>query len=66
MVPVATDGVPVREASSEEGRALLDKMAHDLLSISADEFIEAWDRGDYRDSEDPRVVRVSMLLPFVR
>lgn len=66
MVPVVTKGVPVREASAEEGHALLDRLARELLAISGEEFVDAWDRGEYRDTDDPKVVRVAMLLPFVR
>lgn len=66
MVPVATAGVDVREASAEEGGAMLDRLARQLLDMSAQDFVRAWDRGDFRDSEDPAVVRVAMLLPFAR
>ncbi len=66
MVPVVTKGVPVRETSVEEGRALLDRLARELLAMRGDEFVDAWDRGDFKDTDDPSVVRVAMLLPFMR
>lgn len=66
MVPVVTRGVPVHEASAQEGWELLERMANDLLGMKAEEFIAAWDAGEYRTTDDPRVVRVAMLLPFVR
>lgn len=65
MAPVTTEGVPVRETSREEGRKLLDRAAREM-GMSGEEFAAAWDRGELRDSEDPRVVRISMLLPFAR
>lgn len=66
MVPVVTNGVPVKEASVDEGRELVERLAMELLGQSADEFLAAWDAGEYRDTQDPKVVRVAMLLPFVR
>jgi hypothetical protein len=59
--------VDVRELSREEGRALLDELARRYLSMSADEFVSAWDAGELNgpfDSAD--VARVAMLLPFGR
>jgi len=65
-IPVVTDGVPVHETSVEEGRALLDKLARELLGMSGEDFVGAWDRGEFEGSDDPDVVRVGMLMPFVR
>jgi hypothetical protein len=62
------DVVPeVHELSAEQGRALFDKTARKLLSISGDEFLARWDRGDYEDEqENMAVTKVAMLIPFAR
>ena len=57
----------VRQMSKTEGREMLDALAHRYLEMSADEFITAWDSGGFdRDPDRPEVVRLAMLLPFVR
>jgi hypothetical protein len=57
----------VREATREEGWAILDAQAQRRLSISGKEFVERWDRGEYLNCEErPEVMHVAMLLPFVR
>lgn len=66
MVPVLTDGVPVHEVTTEDGHALAEAMAQELPGMSAQEFAICWDEGRYRDTEDPKVIRVAMLLPFMR
>ena len=53
-------------ATPDEGWALLDEHAHRYLKMSAREFIEAWDAGKIDDPDRPEVMRVAMLLPFVR
>jgi hypothetical protein len=62
-----SDSEEARELTHDEGRALLDEEARRLLGMSGDAFIEAWDRGEFRDDPDrPEVTRVAMLLPFGR
>lgn len=61
----------VLELSREEGRYLLDRQARRYLGISGDEFIRRYDAGEYGDPDDrsknpPAVMRLVMLLPFVR
>ncbi len=61
----------VRELSREEGRELLDRQTRRYLQVGGDEFIRRWDAGEYGDpddrSENPAaVMRLGMLLPFVR
>ncbi len=56
-----------RELSQAEGRALLDRQARRYLQMSGDDFIRAWDRGEFCDNPDrPDVLRVAMLLSFAR
>jgi len=59
-------GIQVVEATRDEGRALLDRAARELLRISGDEFLEKWDAGDYEGADDPALTRVAMLIPFAR
>lgn len=61
----------VRELSREEGRQLFDRQAQRYLGISGEEFLKKWDAGEYGDPDDrtknpPGVMRLVMLLPFVR
>jgi len=61
----------IRELSREQGRELLDRQAQRYLNVSGDEFIRRWDAGEYGDPDDrsenpPAVMRLGMLLPFVR
>lgn len=49
-----------------EGWELLEKHAQQYLGMSAQDFVDRWDRGDVLDPERPDVMRVAMLLPLVR
>lgn len=67
----AQENGKVRELSREDGRKLLDRQARRYLDVSGDEFIRRWDAGEYGDPDDrsknpPAVMRLGMLLPFVR
>jgi hypothetical protein len=59
-------GIEVVEATQEEGRAMLDRAAQEVLGISGEEFLVRWDAGEYEDSDDPAITRVAMLIPFAR
>jgi len=59
------------QMSKEESRELFDRDARRYLGVSGDEFLRAWDAGEYGDPDDrsknpPGVMRLAMLLPFVR
>jgi hypothetical protein len=61
----------VHELSREEGLKLLDRQARRYLNVDGKEFIRRWDAGEYGDPDDraqnrPAVMRLGMLLPFVR
>jgi hypothetical protein len=58
--------VEVTEATRDEGRAMLDRAAREVLNISGEEFLARWDAGEYRDADDPAITRVAMLIPFAR
>jgi hypothetical protein len=62
----AAEEVEVVEATREEGRALLDRAAREVLQISGEEFLARWDAGEYESADDPAVTRVAMLIPFAR
>jgi len=59
-------GVEVVEATPEQGRALLDQAAREVLDISGEDFLARWDAGEYEGSDDPAITRVAMLIPFAR
>ena len=54
----------------EEGRKLFDQQARLLADMSGDEFIERWDRGEFRplsDTPDGRKKSyLALLIPFGR
>jgi hypothetical protein len=58
--------VDVVEATREEGRALLDRAAREVLNMSGGEFLAKWDAGEFEDADDPAITRVAMLIPFAR
>lgn len=63
----ALDRLPeVRELTPEEAKALVDRYARTYLGISGDEFLTRYDRGEYRDVQDPWVSQMEALLPFAR
>ena len=57
----------IRELTREEGLALLDREARRYLHMSAEEFIRAWEAGEFDgDPDRPDVMYVAMLLPFAQ
>jgi hypothetical protein len=57
----------VKELTQQEGKALLDQAARRYLKMSADEFIQAWESGEFDDDPDrPDVMYVAMLLPLAK
>ena len=66
-MPAEVPGVTIKEVSAEEGHAILDRAARRYLNMSAEEFIAAWNAGQFDDNPDrPEVMRVAMLLPFAQ
>lgn len=66
---MATVAEPAKEQelSRDEGYALLDRQARRYLNMSADEFLQAWESGQFGDNPDrPEVMRVAMLINMVR
>lgn len=49
--------------SADESWAIFEENAHRLLGISAEEFIEHWDAGEYEPVTDTRVMQLLMLRP---
>lgn len=61
----------IREIDKKEGREMLDRQTRKYLGISADEFTERWDAGEYDDPDDrvkngPEIMRLGMLIRFAR
>ena len=54
------------ELTTAEGWAMLDDEARHYLGIDAQEFVRRWDAGEFEHPDRPEVLRVAMLLPFVR
>lgn len=45
---------------------MLDRAARRYLNMDAHQFVTAWDTGAIEDADRPEVMRVTVLLPFVR
>ena len=59
--------VPVRDIDRQEGRAVIDENARHYLGISGEEFLRRWNSGEYAHADDdPNVMLVASLLPFIR
>lgn len=59
--------VDLPELDEDDARALFDEHARSNLNMSGEEFLRAWDAGEFDDEPDrPEVMRVVMLLPLVR
>lgn len=58
------DGL-VNVLTREESRALFDRQARRRVNMSGEEFLRAWDAGEF--DEDPEsVMFLAMLIPFAR
>jgi len=65
--PSISSNGQVRQLTKEEGMALLEQEAQRYLKMSAQEFIDAWEQGQFDDhSDQPDVMYLAMLLPFVK
>jgi len=64
---IASKGTKPQELSREEGRAILDRQARRCLGMSGDEFVRAWNAGEFDDDPDrPEVMDVVMLIGLAR
>ncbi len=56
----------IHVAVDQEWRALVGRAARHYLDMSADEFLQMWERGEFEQPDRPEVMRVAMLLPVGR
>lgn len=57
----------IRVLDREQGKVLFDRQARRYLNMSGEEFIRAWEAGEFDDEPDrPEVIRVAMLIPFAK
>ena len=57
----------IKWLSRSEGLALFDRRARAELGVSGKTFIRRWNAGRYaKRANEPKVVRVAMLLPLAR
>ncbi len=56
----------IHVATDQEWRALVDRAARYYLNMSVDEFLRAWEQGEFKDIDRPDVLPVAMLLPVER
>ena len=57
----------IHEMTLEEGKEMFDLEARKLLNMSGDEFIRAWEAGEFDDQpETPAVIRLALLSEFAK
>lgn len=56
----------VRVLTPEQGRELFDRQARRRLGMSGEEFIRAWDAGEFGERDDSDLMGLVMMLPFAR
>lgn len=66
MRSMSTTTTDVSVITDAEGRELLDAAARRWLNMSREEFLAAWDAGEFSDDDRVGVQQVAMLLPFGR
>ncbi|ETW93396.1 MAG: hypothetical protein ETSY1_39415 [Candidatus Entotheonella factor] len=65
--PSTSQNGHIRQLTKAEGMALLEQESRRYFNMSAQEFIHAWEQGQFDDNTDqPDVMYVAMLLPFVK
>ncbi len=66
QLPVETN-VTIEELSRDDGYAMLDRLSKQCCNMGVDDFISAWESGAFDDDPDnPEIMRLVMLLPFVQ
>ena len=66
-VPPITENGRIHVLTKEEAHALLDHEARRYLGLSAEEFIHAWEAGEFdKDPDQSDVMYVAMLLPLTQ
>jgi hypothetical protein len=64
---VASERAKRQELSRDQGRAILDRQARRYLGMSGEDFVRAWDAGEFDDDPDrPDVMHVAMLIGLTR
>ena len=57
----------IRELTPEEARKLFDQEARRNFGISGEEFIKAWESGQFDDEPDqPDLMNLVMMLPTIK
>lgn len=64
--PETLDLPGVRVLTPEQGREMFDRQARLRLGMSGEEFIRAWDAGEFGGRDDSDLMGLAMLLPFAR
>lgn len=60
-------GTSGRELSASEWRDFVDREAHTHLGMSAEEFEQRWNAGEFKGEQAcPEAMHVGMLLPLAR
>ena len=61
---------PIRWLTLEEGRALFDERARELMGMSGEEFLRRWDAGEFDALFDTpgnqNLTDLALLIPFAR
>ncbi len=67
VVPIIAHAPRVeRTSAAEEGAAIFEQACKRYLNVSTEEFLERWEKGDFRDTEIAhRAADVALLLPLM-
>jgi hypothetical protein len=58
--------VRIEAVTQTEGAEILDAASRRLLSLSGEEFLSRWERGDFISDDHVAVMKVTMLIPLAR
>jgi hypothetical protein len=65
--PDTTESGRIHHMTAEEGMAMLDRLARKTMDMSGEEFITAWESGEFDGQrETPELIRLVLLIPFTR
>ncbi len=64
--PVSTND-RIKVISQKEYREILDELARQYVNMSGDEFIEAWESGEFDNQREfPGLMEMVMMIPLTR
>jgi len=66
MATVTERNVHVEELTEAQSHAMFEDLVRDRLGITREEFLSAYDAGQYDNTDSEEVIRLCLLVPFAR